>query len=523
MENFINFYPTPENLLRDITAGIKWWEIDGILEPEAGKGDIVDFVMGKRSDRTVDCIEINPELQATLKGKGYSVIHDDFLTFEPKYHYDLILMNPPFDKGAAHLLKALDIQKRGGRIICILNAETIRNPYTNERKVLVRKLEDLKASIEYRTDEFTSAERTTAVEIAVVDVDIPKEKGCSIIMENLKQKYFHDEDGNDITDLIDNDFMAAMVTRYNVEVEAGIKLIREYKALVPYIMPHIKESSYDRPILSMKIGDHGDLSEIDYVREIRFKYWSALFNDERFTGPMTNNLRSSYQEKVRELVNYDFSVANIKELQIQMCGSLVAGIEDTIMRLFDDLSYVHSWRNEYDSNIHYYNGWCSNKAWYVNKKVILPVYAWDDIFKKFKYTYTVNGKLTDMEKAFNYLAGCPGANIQISQILSYAEIYQQTKNISCKYFDLTFYKKGTVHITFKDMDLLKKLNIFGGKGKNMLPPRYGKVPYEDMTAEEQAVVNEFDGSADEYMKIYAQRDKYIVSNSVELLPAAEVA
>lgn len=201
-----------------------------------------------------------------------------------------------------------------------------------------------------------------------------------------------------------------------------------------------------------------------------------------------------------------------------MCGSLVAGIEDTIMRLFDELSYVHSWSSEYDSNIHYYNGWCSNKAWYVNKKVILPVRTWDDIFKKFKYTYTVNEKLTDIEKAFNYLAGCPGANIQISQILSYAEIDQQTKNISCKYFDLTFYKKGTVHITFKDMDLLKKLNIFGGKGKNMLPPRYGKVPYEDMTAEEQAVVNEFDGSAEEYMKVYAQRDKYIVSDPRNLLP-----
>lgn len=161
MENFTNFYPTPKSLLKDITANISWWKMNGILDPEAGKGDIVDFVMNERSDRTVDCIEINPELQATLRGKGYSVIHDDFLTFEPKYHYDLILMNPPFNQGAAHLLKALDVQKRGGRIICILNAETIRNPYTNERKVLVRKLEDLEASIEYRTDEFTSAERYT--------------------------------------------------------------------------------------------------------------------------------------------------------------------------------------------------------------------------------------------------------------------------------------------------------------------------------------------------------------------------
>lgn len=73
------------------------------------------------------------------------------------------------------------------------------------------------------------------------------------------------------------------------------------------------------------------------------------------------------------------------------------------------------------------------------------------------------------------------------------------------------------------MDLLKKLNIFGGKGKNMLPPRYGKVPYDDMTSEEQAVVNEFDGGRDGYVEIYIQRDKYIVQNSMDLLPLMETA
>ena len=150
MENFINFFPTPKNLIKEITKDIKWWLIDGILDPEAGKGDIVDYIRSEQADRVIDCIEINPELRATLKGKGYSVVHDDFLTFEPRYHYDLIIMNPPFDKGATHLLKALSIQERGGRVICILNAETLRNPYTNERKVLVKKLDDLNASITYR-------------------------------------------------------------------------------------------------------------------------------------------------------------------------------------------------------------------------------------------------------------------------------------------------------------------------------------------------------------------------------------
>ena len=77
-----------------------------------------------------------------LEGKEYHVIHDDFLTYHGQYHYDLIILNPPFNEGDKHLEKALDIQKNGGNIICILNAETIDNPCTNRRKALVQKLEE---------------------------------------------------------------------------------------------------------------------------------------------------------------------------------------------------------------------------------------------------------------------------------------------------------------------------------------------------------------------------------------------
>lgn len=514
MENFTNFYPTPKSLLQRITRNINWWEIDGILEPSAGKGDIVDYIVEERSDRIIDCIEINPELQATLKGKGYPVIHDDFLTFEPKCSYGLIIMNPPFDQGATHLLKAIDVQKDGGRVICILNAETIRNPYTNERKLLINKLEDLDAKIEYLTQEFSSAERTTDVEIAVVDVTIVAPAKPSFILDNLKRKYFKDEEEKDISDLASNDYIEAAVTRYNLEVDAGIRLIREYRALMPYLMDSLDTNDkYSEPLLKLSVGKNSSLSECSYVRAVRHKYWNALFSDKRFTGPMTNDMRNSYQSKVNELTGYDFSVVNIKELQVQICGHLVEGIEASIMKLFDELSYTYSWSSELDKNIHYYNGWATNKAWYVNSKVILPAWAWDKIFNKIRYDFTIGSKFMDMEKAFNYLNGCPGAMIWLPDILTQAEKAGKTKNIECKYFTLTFYKKGTVHIVFKNLELLKKLNIFGGKGKNMLPPRYGKVPYQDMTPEEKAVVNEFDGGEAEYMKIFANRDQYIVDNS----------
>lgn len=523
MDNtFTNFYPTPKRLLQEITKNIHIWNLKAVLEPEAGKGDIVDFIKSESTNPIVDCIEINPELRSALKGKGYSVIADDFLLFTPQYKYDLVIMNPPFDAGAKHLLKALDVQKNGGQIICILNAETIRNPYSQERKVLLDKLQEYDATIKYQTCAFVSAERTTNVEIAVVDVTIPEVERYSFIMENLKQKVFKDQLEKEVTDVVDKDFITAAVLHYNIEIEAGLSLMKEYKALAPYIMVNAEKDKYNKPILSMHIGDKEELSEIKYVRCVRFKYWTALFNDKRFTGPMTHDMYTSYREKVNELENYGFTISNIKELQVQMCGTLIEGIENTIMDLFDTLSFTYSYSKELDTNIHYYNGWCSNKSWYVNKKVILPVYAYDYIWKKMDVSkYEIVNKFCDIEKAFNYLAGCPGADVYIGQFLQNAKQLEQTKNISCKYFDLTFYKKGTVHITFKDMDLLKKLNIFGGKGKRMLPPRYGQVSYPDMTPEEQAVVNEFDGGEEEYTKIFEQKDKYLLQNTMDLLPSSE--
>ena len=38
------FYPTPKELLDKITEGINWEQLQSVLEPSAGKGDIADYV-----------------------------------------------------------------------------------------------------------------------------------------------------------------------------------------------------------------------------------------------------------------------------------------------------------------------------------------------------------------------------------------------------------------------------------------------------------------------------------------------
>lgn len=109
--------------------------------------------------------------------------------------YDLIIMNPPFNSGCVHLLKALDLQERnGGAIICLLNAETLRNTYTNDRKALKQRLENYDASIEFIENTFSDAERKMKVEIALVKILLPKPERHSVILKRLKKAQQFEEE-----------------------------------------------------------------------------------------------------------------------------------------------------------------------------------------------------------------------------------------------------------------------------------------------------------------------------------------
>lgn len=103
--------------------------------------------------------------------------------------------------------------------------------------------------------------------------------------------------------------------------------------------------------------------------------------------------------------------------------------------------------------------------------------------------------------------------------LELAEKQGQTKKIPLKYFTVTFYKKGTTHIEFTNLEILHKFNLFGSQKRGWLPPSYGTAKYNDMTNEEKEVINEFEGEAS-YNKVMMNKGYYIVeTDSLLLLPA----
>ena len=468
-----NFYPTPEGLIERMLNKLPYPSyLTKVLEPSAGSGAIADYIKkinktGQTGGCKIDCIELDPDLRNILKGKKLSVIHDDFLTYTGFTIYKYIIMNPPFDSGDKHLLKAIEIQERfGGEIVCILNAETIKNSYSKSRQELLSKLELYNADIEFIKNAFTNADRKTNVEIALIHVNIKKGKvdpEDSLIFKNLKQKKIEQAKQDLNYYVTSGDYLTRIVEMYNFEVESGLKLMSEYEKLKPLL-----STESGNNILTLGVfGSTGIFSNAtieEFVAALRLKYWRKLFNSDKYMEMFTENLKKVFSKDIETLANYDFSKFNILEVTRQMQARMVPNLEASIIELFDNLSYKYSMGAE--NNVHYYNGWKTNKAFKINNtKVIIPLYMQG-------YSSSHITSILDIERVLNFLDN--GKTEGHTTFFEAREkVNERAKKVDFKYFTCDFFAKGTCHIKWKDSNIIDKLNIYGGKHYNFLPDSYG--------------------------------------------------
>ena len=513
-----DFYPTPSKLAGIMFAGIDWKNVNTVLEPSAGKGDLLDNLKHCRLIRNhnrlnIECIEKDPTLISVLLGKGYKVVYNDFLTFQTQSSYDLLTLNPPYREGCKHLLRALDLQRNGGQICCLLNAETIKKPYSAERKELLKKLKQYNASVKYVSNAFTHAERTTNVEVAVVWVDIPHKMEKSKIIEDLKKAEKEEQTAKgEPTDVTSGNYIERFISEYNFECSLCKRFVEEYNAIKPYILDKYDQQPYSHPIIELKINGRGETDDINaLMNSIRYKYWYKLLHHEELISKFTEQMKSDFGSMITEMSEYDFNEYNVKRVIARMNVELIDGVKNEVENIFDKLSVEHAYYDECKNNIHYYNGWKTNKAHKVNYKCIIPVY---NVFGGFcgntLNEYGVQAAIGDIEKVFNYLDGRATDLSNIMGIVRYANTAGATRNIEFKYFYLTVYKKGTAHIKFKDeyKYLVDALNIYVGKKRSWLPPEYGKKAYNNMDAEEKRVVDDFQGEK-EYSKVCKNQQLYL--------------
>lgn len=464
------FFPTPKRIIKKMIAP---YSGRSILEPSAGKGDILDYMkespLWKYSK--LYCMENNPELQMILREKKHRLIGSDFLNYNGNYFYDLIIMNPPFSNGDEHLLKAWEIMKTGD-IVCLLNRETYDNPCTKRRQLLKSIIEE-NGTVEYLGSCFDSAQRKTGVQVIMVRLKKKTEDSTYFEFEQKDQEKKHS-----LKDVMDNpvakqDVIENMVQRFEKLRELYIEQIKIVNKMKYYacdiedIENIIKESN-------RKDEDSDKYNE--FTGLLKSKYWDSVFIETNFREVMTEKVRDEFDKFRLDQGGMDFTEENIKNLLVSLQISKKDILNGCLLDVFDRLT-MHDKKNK----VHI-EGWKTNDAWKVNRRVIIPRCVeyrnWG--VGSFVLPYSSYTRfLSDIDKVLCLLAGKNLADIvTIEKALK--DRFKESASLDfdnkaeSEFFDLKFYLKGTLHLYFKDEHLWQEFNIRAAKEKNWLPDDYNK-------------------------------------------------
>jgi hypothetical protein len=444
-----------------------------ILDPSAGEGHLLDYISNyevslpgvgraySRGKKGLYAIEIDPGRQAILREKGYGVIDSDFLSYNGVQYFDIIAMNPPFEDGAAHLLKAWDVAN-GATIRCLLNSETINNPYTKDRKRLkyIIKRYGWTQSLGQC---FRDAKRKTDVFVTLVHLsDTRKKEAFRLDFEpskvNGRFKAEDDPDG----ELIPSGVFQASEANYNAAIEAFKEMLQAQAKVAYYLGPILPEYGKDHMVEAMKAGHGPDESYGNFVRDVTKDAWSNLFRKTKLSRIVTESVERELEAMQAVQGRMAFTVGNMEQLFNQLFESREKIIIDCALEAFDLMT---RW---YDDNRVYVEGWKTNASYKVGKRVILP-HMLSSYFPENGVDYSASRKLADIEKALCFLSGKKFDEIQsITTVYANDSFFGKLK--TSEFFHSRLYKKGTIHLEFRDLEMLENFNALIAR------ERWGEIP-----------------------------------------------
>ncbi|WP_294348438.1 DUF4942 domain-containing protein [Prosthecochloris sp.] len=479
------FFPTPikviDKMIAPLTTVVYGYNVfdpqrfgddPQILEPSAGKGDILEKIAGKQYTsnmaRKESCyaIELNPELQSVLHGKGYKVIDSDFLQHKPDYSYDIILMNPPFSNGDQHLLHAWEILE-GGAIACVLNAETIRNSYTKNRQLL-KNIIDQNGEVEFIGNAFSTAERKTNAEIAIVWLyKEPAKDRFKFDFTPIESESFDIDDRKVQAngEMAVNDFLGALLNTYDQTKAAFVEYLRAREAVEfysRYLINDYRRSLKDLTEEAEKSGKTIKSQYNAFVTAYKREAWIEILRKLNIEKYMTSKVQRDFEEWKKQQGGMDLNRQNIHALMMNLVNNKDEIMKQACVEVFDEMTTY------YKENRMVVEGWKTNDMWRVNRKVILP-YAVERGWSGDTYRIRWNAQrdtVSDIDRVMAYLSG---KNYDTIRRIEHAvEDKNNHKQGESEFFRLKWYKKGTLHLEWKDKDLWATFNQVACEGKNWL-------------------------------------------------------
>lgn len=476
-----DFYPTPGDLFYQLIDGLRTFQ-GRVLEPSAGKGDMIKHIQKmnryRRDDLTIDAIENDENLIPYLHEEKINLVWNDFLTYKTYKEYDYIVMNPPFSNGVDHVLKAIELaesQINECEIYAILNKETLDNAYSNKRKDLETKLEKYNAKVRYVNNGFSDSERKTEVEVALVKLMVINNDAGKTIYEKIPFFKNMNETKEELGTTLSTYVKDSEISSRLNDIE---RLVLEYEtacevAKSSYLAQKEKESffNYIRKVNDSENSHRNKLQSLSYsdlkvsdvtleIDRLRSGYWELILDTDEFKEKLTNEARNKLNRQMEVANEMEINLHNIRMLLMAINSNQEDMLIDSIVSMFKKITQYHM--NQYSSNIHYYDGWKTNNAYKINKKIIIPIRYEESFNYKSTYEtlgYQVKQYVDDIVKSFQLID---------------SEVNNDFENVGEREFknDLLrfkLFKNGNIHIWFNDLKLLNKLNYLCGQHFNWIP------------------------------------------------------
>lgn len=467
------FFPTPAKVIARMLSKVS---ADAVyfLEPSAGRGDIATTILKRGADRwrgsgrtKVDCIEESPDLCAILASKDLPVVGTDWLAYDGVCYYDAIVMNPPFSTGATHLLHAWDFLY-SGEIVCLLNAETIRNPHTEERARLAAIIQ-AHGTTEDLGDCFRTADRPTGVEVVLVYLkkvaaDDDRVDLWSVTTEERQvDDLLADPNLPAVRDVLENK------QRFYDEANRHMLLAFQHarKAATFLDANSIYVGEEFRTIWAHALGSTVGHSRAEFLRQHRKDAWLSVFAMLHFHRWLDKKQTDELIRDVSQHSHFPFTVENIKGTLANVMLQQRKLFEQSAWNVFEALTKY------FKGNTNHTEGWKSNHEFKVNPKLVFPYGV--SYEKNWGFTSWYNSNAidiyNDLDRVLAVLDGSKFDEIHtvgaaIANAINADKFTPRTTHSS--YFEIRYFKKGTVHLKWRRYDLLEKFNLTAAAGRKWI-------------------------------------------------------
>jgi hypothetical protein len=458
-----DFYPTPDNVIERMLANVSVCD-KVILEPSAGKGNIVDYLKMCNAKEVLAC-ELNEELAMIVASKCNLITLDFFsLTAEEISHISMIVMNPPFSADEKHILHAWDIAPGGCEIISLCNSETLNNRYTRNRTIL-RELIELNGSSESIYDCFTEAERETNVQISMVRLFKPA------VGEMEFDGYFDMEEETESPEngIITYNSIQDVVSRYIGGVKMFDAVVNSSDTINKLISP-INDGLgiYFGAYTSSNNNQYNSITRDIFKKALQKSAWRSVFHKFNMNKYVTQKLMGDINKFVEQQTAVPFTVKNIYKMIELIIGTHAERMDSVLTEAFDKICSFSAENSTAGEK------WKTNSNYKVNQKFIVPYMCSNDIrwpSARVNMSYSRYHELDDVIKALCYLKGIDyNTTTNIDQFVRNMEM-EWGQWYEWGFFEIRGYKKGTMHFKFVNTKLWEDFNRKVGEIKGWQLPR----------------------------------------------------